>query len=389
MGRLHNLDMLRGLAAVAVLCAHAAILGSSQIAPVVSDVPSLLSHLGSTSVWLFFVISGFVISRPFIGSLLEGGSLPGMRSYARKRASRIYPLYWLSAAAALAFVGWRGAGTLAKPAHLLLLHNLVPGRSHKFIAVSWTLTIEMVFYIAVPIGAWLVHRAARRRPVSADSLAGIVLVGWATVIVYLAAVPFAIETQSTRLWLREVFPAVAGMFAPGILLAIAFSAPPTSRIVRVFRRLRDRPTAVLVAAIAFCALGASMASIDLGPPTMAMNLAAWDLSRHAYAVGYGLLVTWAAVIPRWSFRGVGVLEYLGDVSYGVYLIHGTLLMIYLGNPGVVPMFGEGGLVVYAVHLAFLAGTTLPLAAISWRWLEEPLVRWARRPSTDRAVAVRV
>lgn len=233
-GRLDNLDMARGLAATAVMLSHASLLGQNRISPVVSDIPSLLSHLGATAVWLFFVISGFVVSRPFVRSLLAGAPAPRAGRYGIKRVARIYPLYWACALVAVTAAGWAGAGMLAKAAHLLLLHNLVPGRPQAFIPVSWTLTIEVLFYAAVPAGAFVLRSMVRGRPIGADRLAVHVLTLWLVAATLLAAAPLVVQDPTRQLWLRGSFPAMAGMFVPGVLLAVAAEAEDGSRTARTW-----------------------------------------------------------------------------------------------------------------------------------------------------------
>ena len=134
--RVANLDVLRALAALAVLVGHAYVLGG-RVIPVkaqhVYDVPLISLTSG---VWLFFALSGYVISRPFLERLQAGAPLPALGAYARRRAARIFPLFWLALAASIALDG--GHGTLAwqYPFHILLLNNLVPGRQAALYSVA-------------------------------------------------------------------------------------------------------------------------------------------------------------------------------------------------------------------------------------------------------------
>lgn len=367
--------MARGLAAAAVMVAHATLLGQNPISPVVSDVPSLLSHLGSTAVWLFFVISGFVVSRPFVRALLTGSAAPAIGRYGIKRIARIYPLYWACVVVVVATVGWAGAGPISKLAHVLLLHNAVPGRQQAFIPVSWTLTLEVLFYAAVPAGAFLVRSFSRGDHVGPDRLVAWLLTGWIVAATYLAVVPLLIQDPTRQLWMRGSFPAMAGMFVPGVLLAVATESEAGSRTARAWAWLRGHPSLLTGGALAGCALGAVLASVDITADATS-RLALWDLSRHAYAVGYGSLIARLAIAPTWSFAGVGALRRLGDASYGVYLIHGTVLLVVLANPSVIPL-ARPGIVSFVVHAVLLSAITVPLSLLSWRWFERPVSDRAR------------
>ncbi len=44
---------------------------------------------------LFFVLSGFLLWRPIASAVLRGRRLPSVRRYARNRALRILPAYWV------------------------------------------------------------------------------------------------------------------------------------------------------------------------------------------------------------------------------------------------------------------------------------------------------
>jgi hypothetical protein len=89
-----SLDLLRAVAAIGVVFTHVYLLNG---VPVLGNrhPTSLLADQGATGVWLFFVLSGFVISRPFVAGLVQG-ELPRIGKYARRRVFRILPLYWLS-----------------------------------------------------------------------------------------------------------------------------------------------------------------------------------------------------------------------------------------------------------------------------------------------------
>jgi len=175
--RLVNVDVLRAIAALGVLAGHAYLLGGRAVAVKARhgyDVPLITL---ATFVWLFFAISGYVITRPFVDRLLRGERLPCLGDYARRRAARIFPLFWLALSAQLVIAGGQGTRAWEYPVHYLLLNNLVPGRQGALFSVAWTLTLEALFYAVVPVLAIAVRR--RRPEASAGWLARAVLVSWA------------------------------------------------------------------------------------------------------------------------------------------------------------------------------------------------------------------
>ena len=102
--RAPNLDILRAAAATMVLLCHAYQLGDRAviITPDGSTAQGAflsarwtvdaLVGLGASGVWLFFGISGYLISKPFVRALVHGEPLPSLLPYSVRRLARLYPL---------------------------------------------------------------------------------------------------------------------------------------------------------------------------------------------------------------------------------------------------------------------------------------------------------
>lgn len=146
--RLPFLDSLRGLAALYVLTVHVVLL---QI-PIL-QTPKLLTPFilnGTTGVTLFFIISGFTICYAYKARSMENKNL--LKFYIR-RAVRILPLYY----ALLLFCAVINWGIDSFQQHLKdfliygsLLFTFIPGKQQGFVPASWTLSIEVIFYILFP-----------------------------------------------------------------------------------------------------------------------------------------------------------------------------------------------------------------------------------------------
>lgn len=369
-GRVGNVDILRALAALGVLAGHAYVLGGRAIpvkAQYVYDVPLITL---ATGVWLFFGISGYVIARPFVDRLLTGRSLPELVPYALRRALRIFPLYWIALTAVIVIAGGAGTKAWQFPIHYALLNNLVPGRQEALFSVAWTLTLEVIFYAAVPLLALVVR--ARVRKLSAERLAALVTCTWILSIAFTALSDLAGDGQ-TGLWLRGSFPAMWQMFCPGILLAIA----PHLKCGRWRELLVALPASRRVWPVSLAVLvpGAVLgAAAPLRFGVVAYQLLV-DLSRPLFALGYGLLIGVAIRARPWSRAGGWLLE-LGLISYGIYLLHAVLLTFLLDHSSLVPLRSTGA-GAFAVHIVFLAALTIPLGLASWRWLEQPAIRLSR------------
>jgi peptidoglycan/LPS O-acetylase OafA/YrhL len=296
--------------------------------------------------------------------------------------ARLYPLYLACAAAVLVTIGVGGVGLGTVTAHLTLLHNLLPDRQQAFISVTWTLTLEVLFYAAVPLLAGLIL-ARHRGPVPAATLARwIVLSALASIAWMLGAGALPSSLARTSLFARQLLPSMWSAFCPGLLIALAHLASPddlvASPILRTVHRLRSHAPSAMAVAFGFAALGFLT---FFAQPRWGTTAYLWtyDLGRVCWSVAFAVLVLRAVDAMALPDRTPQALVALGDWSYGIYVIHGTLFTIMLGYGGraLFPM-PHGGAPAFLVHVAYLAALTIPLAALSWRFLEKPAMVAARR-----------
>jgi peptidoglycan/LPS O-acetylase OafA/YrhL len=379
-----NLDILRGIAAVMVLLVHAYGLGG-RVVPLGAPDPAFSARwlgdalflFGASGVALFFALSGYLITRPFVRSLVAGEPLPSVGAYAIRRTARIYPLYWVVLTGAILVGGGFGPSDDRGyfPVHYLLLHNLVRDRQNAILNVAWSLSLELLFYITVPLAAALIAYLAYRQPVRASTLATIVGVTWLASIAYGYATYVNGATELSA-YFRLLFPGALAMFCPGMLVAIAEHSLHGSR----WRWwLQELPTRAWVPALAAgCLIAAVWIEKGLrydGPTPDTRYFLLFDLANPLFALGYGLIVARAVRAKPWGGRLRPGLVELGMISYGVYLIHA--LVVYAlattswGND-LIPM-PHGGLVAFLVHAGFVLAIVLPLAWISWHGFERPIL----------------
>lgn len=148
-------DSLRGLAALTILTFHVCSFTGALEKPVLGDV---LTVAGPRSLVLFFVISGFLLYRPYVAARADGRSGPRLSRYLRRRAFRILPAYWVALTLLAIFpaiVGvfddtWYRFYFFAQ----LYSHETVSAG----IPVAWSLCVEVTFYLLLPLWAWSVAR---------------------------------------------------------------------------------------------------------------------------------------------------------------------------------------------------------------------------------------
>jgi peptidoglycan/LPS O-acetylase OafA/YrhL len=371
-----SLDGLRAVAVGAVVLTHAAFWTGRYERGFGAD---LLARMDS-GVAVFFVISGFLLFRPWVRSAVTGsGRGPSTRRYAVRRALRILPAYWAAVALALLLLPQnRDATVLDWIRHGLLVQIYEFGWFREGLTQTWSLSTEVSFYVLLPFlglaTAWWLRRSAWS---VGAALAGCLLLG---------LVPVA-----WHLWLGQGhgsimgsywLPAHLGWFAVGMAMAVVRVHLDSVRPAQGSRwwlaeELGRHPFTVWAVGAAALLLVATPLA---GPRSLTAGTPGQAITKSAlYAVLAASLV-WPAVFGR--SRPVGVLlanrpmRYLGDISYGVFLYHLIVLdlvMRVLGND----LFT--GQVVQVFPLTVLA--TVPLAAVSFRYLERPLIRLGhgRRP----------
>ena len=156
-----EIDGLRFIAIASVFLFHLALemrLRSGTIVPIEPRYSGLFHIIGNgdCGVNLFFIVSGFVLALPFARNCFEGAKAVSLRKYFIRRLTRLEPPYLLSVLifVVLLFAYTRNiaAGVLTHAAvTALYLHRLVFGERTYINPVSWSLEIEVQFYLMAPI----------------------------------------------------------------------------------------------------------------------------------------------------------------------------------------------------------------------------------------------
>src|SRR5262249_15248359 len=142
---------------------------------------------GYVGVDLFFVLSGFIITATCRADLGRADRLP---RYLFRRFWRIFPAYWAALAAAVAFYACSSPRTVFGrnwPAEWCDTLLLLPQQTGcRFLPVAWTLSYELMFYLAFGVLFLLPRRAARPA-----------LVGWAALVAATAAAGYVAANRFT------------------------------------------------------------------------------------------------------------------------------------------------------------------------------------------------
>jgi peptidoglycan/LPS O-acetylase OafA/YrhL len=164
------LDSLRAIAALSVFVFHAVgfyARGATQgntIAPYVARM--------DVGVTIFFLLSGFLLYRPFVQARRTGRPPPPLIPYAWRRALRIVPAYWVALTLATIVLALPGVFTLTGiPTFYGFLQIYDADTAFKGLGQCWTLCVEVAFYAFLPLWARLLRRVAPGRSLRAELIA--------------------------------------------------------------------------------------------------------------------------------------------------------------------------------------------------------------------------
>lgn len=364
-----SLDGLRGLAALAIFVFH----GWLYTMPVPdaadrSSIGDYAAHELRLGLVAFFVLSGFLLSRPWFAAALDERRPPDLGRYIRARAARILPAYYVAFAGSVVLLwGLRGTPGLRLPPSdelslfVVFAQNFSPATVMKLNPPMWSLAVEVMFYATLPLIGWLALRLPPRRRLQALAPLALLVLG----VVY----NWSIAGAGLGLTFSKTLAAMLPYFALGMLAALLLHG---RTIDMGTKRSLIAAGVALVLGDAVVKAAAPASGMDVGELFAIIR----DLPS---AIGFALIVGALAAAPRSRVLGGSVLAAMGTISYGFYLWHVPVLMVLRGY-GLLPLDPLLGTLV-----AFVP--SLALAALSWFALERPILRWtARRDRRARRTA---
>lgn len=354
-GHLPLMDGARAIAALMVLLTHA---GAASGTTFRSPIGPFLAR-GDWGVALFFVLSGFLLTRPWVTWRTSSGSLPSAVTYARKRIVRIVPAYWVALAAVVALaVAPINARSITSNA---LLTQIYTGDLLAGFYQSWSLCTEVAFYIALPFLAPLFIRRSERTSLILIAAAAMISPVWIMICKewFVDQMhPYAVT------WL----PGHLDWFCAGMALAVLERRMRSGKLPR---GLVGANRWLLVAggafAIALTPLGGPLGFAQVSGPIAIAKELLYGVS--AFCLVGALLQPLAATTFWGRPLNSRIMTWAGIVSYGFFLWHVLVLdevRRFLGLPE-----GGGG---FLVSLLLTILITLAIAQVSYMLMERPLMR---------------
>ncbi|MCU1356093.1 MAG: putative integral rane acyltransferase [Acidimicrobiales bacterium] len=384
-GRVHFpcFEGLRALAAVMVVVHHASSLaGESRSPGFVHRTASVLD----SGVAVFFVISGFLIYRPYVVAHLAGRAPIRARAFFWRRLLRLVPAYWL----ALTFFWYLGNFDLGHDWWRYYLFAQIYSSTTTLggLVQAWSLCTEVTFYLMVPVLAGALCRLVKRG--STPRAVATLQLGACAALYASGFVARQLISHRNPRWRGLSFqwlPTNIDLFAVGMAIAVVSAWASTDGRLRArVDRLASIGEVWWVAGIALFAWYAAR----VGPASFAEGYRGWFWQQRQLVLG---LVTALLLVPvvfgpqdrgavRWLLRTRPV-AWIGMVSYGLYLWHFDWMKRVIENrngitgqvawPGWAHSFGGD------TNLLLLLGVGLGVgslfAAASWYLLEQPVERF--------------
>jgi peptidoglycan/LPS O-acetylase OafA/YrhL len=389
-------DGLRALAALSVFAFHSArVLAREDSTFVPLGVQPWLDQLGRLGVAIFFVISGFLLFRPYALAMLEGRPAPRLGPFWKRRFFRIFPAYWVALAVVVFVVGQSALDSIGEGiAAFALVHTYRYGDFALGLGVAWTLVVEVSFYVVLPLFAAGVRKvigtAGDVRRSMRIQLGALVLVGALGLLVrqwYFLGTPIGhpalgdwFAPDALILWL----PGYLDWFAFGMAMALGSAwLAVGGRVPRLVAALGRTPGWSWLLAVG-CYWVVVQGGIGVRAPLSQISAEQQALAFAFVGLSAAMFVLPAAFGPQHtgsvrSLLRARPLVALGVVSYGFYLWH-LPAWIQAEDWGVdaLPM---------AVQVALVLVVAVAIAAASWFAVERPLIRWSTGTRSTRRTAI--
>ncbi|MGU3432753.1 acyltransferase family protein [Actinomycetes bacterium M1A6_2h] len=396
--RILGMEGLRGVAAVTVLIGHVSVYLARDVDKGAADPAFEVMGQGLT---LFFALSGFLLYRSFAAAIATGRSFPRVGRYFENRGLRIFPAYVVILLLVSLVFGvanqnppspdtgsdWANseAGFMTDPTKLitniLMIHTLFPATIKTGLGVSWSLTVELLFYLVLPAIAFLAYRLRSTRiPTTVITLAPAAFVlflglGGKAVVATISN-PISANERFYLEWgsswtavLARSFFAHADLFAFGMVAAA---------LVALFQESALAPRHEFW--VRWGGVVAGIAAI--------MVLRGTIVENTAYAALAGAVIFFVATpsgAPGAAARVLDLLpfRYLGEVSYSMYLWHVPVISMLVRHgfvfPATLPGFYSNVALVLFMSVAMSTLTYYAIERKALQFKRDPAPVMARRP----------
>jgi peptidoglycan/LPS O-acetylase OafA/YrhL len=372
-------DGVRGVGALFVFTTHVCLLADPLpnnnllsyhwAAPILGHIDLALSA--------FFVLSGYLIARPFTRAYVTGGKRPRLRSYVRNRILRVVPVFYFFTILVLLRFGLDGSlktGAAAPDAHsawwqviaqFFFIQGQTAGPASIPIGPAWSIGSEVGFYVVIPFAAYGAYFVGKRLDSQyARAAFALAAIG----LVFVVSIALRAVDKYQFAWLTAT-PAILYGFMPGVALGIV--EPLIAAPLRARPRLSKQIAWSAFALGLLCAIVYAASDYDprQTPIHHALGVRAMLAALSTGLLFFGLVVLQIGTGRAPRLFANKVMLWLGARSYSFYLVH-IWVLLELDH-----LLGSGESI--ATRLAVMAGIGFPLTvlsgALTYRYIELPFL----------------
>jgi peptidoglycan/LPS O-acetylase OafA/YrhL len=367
-----GLDTIRAVAAIWVVVTHVGFWTGFYGHGLLGALTQRLE----AGVAVFFVLSGFLLSYPWLRQLRTGARRDSIGRYALKRVLRIVPVYWVAVVAAVVLVPQNDGTSLPRAGDALLMIDMYKeGLLLEGLTQMWSLATEVAFYVTLPaLMALFVTLVARKQWQPARMLAGLAVIALGSLIWVAVA---ADSLTSWGGWVNQALPGYLGWFAIGIGFAVIdvdrrHAAPGHElTVTRWCRTAASAPWTCLV--VAGAALFVAATPI-LGPVLLVERTPTQLVCRAILFGVVAALVVLPGIFgkPTTTYARIMAhrfLRHLGHISYSLFCCHVIVIAV---------MFDRLDLTQFAENMWLVLGAvlvvSLTVSEVLYRVVERPFMR---------------
>lgn len=336
--RLQELDALRGIAALLVVCFH------------YTMTREITNHgwiLGITGVDLFFIISGFVI---FMS--VHDNSSP--QSFIKRRFFRLFPVYWtvVTFTAILIVFNFTNDTSVSELTVLRYLANLTMAQQYFEVesldGPYWTMLVELQFYVIIAFAVWM--KKLKFVLVIGSGIIGLLLIN--------------------ELVIQPVSPTMFGwlFFKAEQLLPILGHFPFFFAGILFYKIYKKEANWLIFGGVAICFITALLIFQSIGTSRYFIDLPQYMFMTCLY---FGVFILF--IKNHLSFIVNPITLFLGRISYALYLIHQ-----FLGIHLIIPYLEKEYHIHYTQGIIISIAVAFFLSFLITKYIEEPSIRYYRR-----------
>lgn len=351
-GRLDFIEALRGYAALFVFCYHLALIPNPDL-----ELPKWAGKFlltGGTGVTLFFVVSAFTLT---LSMQRRENETNHITKFYIRRFFRIAPLFYVWII--LTLIRDRLMFSVMRPGGTIFLSvifgfNLIPGKHEGFVSASWTLGVEMIFYLLFP----LIYRFVNDIWKALGAFLAALTIS--SIYTFLITNYMPLDGQVLKSFIQFSFLHQLPTFMFGIFAYFFYDKFIVSKKI-------NNSLAFLFTSASFFGYSALLD----GRLNFFLDGLYWQTIIYGmFLLGLGAM-SLSFFVNRFS-------RFMGKISYSFYLNHPTLILLLAPIYKTLYMLELPATILYGICL-FLTGGILTLISFgTYRLIEQPGIRLGSR-----------